>query len=691
MILGFNWLTGCKPEPGFVMKAVPSSWFDINTYLKIGDTGLVSIISANPEIGQNIKTSMPMIVAEELDVDWKDVVVEQSGLNSEWYKRQVAGGSQSIRQGWEGLRTAGAAARKMLVDTAAELWDIDPAKCTVSNGIISDGNGQSIGYGELASKAAEREVPTEVELKDPKEFKIIGNSKSNVDLEGIITGKPLFGIDYKRDGMQYVSVLRPPAFGQELDSYNDEDSRAVSGVNDVIQFGNKIAVLADNTWAAMKGKKALKAVWKDTDRLEDSDYHNESLLALLETKAEEPRREDGNVFTAFDEADEIFERTYEAPFLPHSCLEPMNFYADVTEEKAEFVGPIQTPSWTRDRIAKLLDRDKSEITIDMTRMGGGFGRRLYGDFALEAAEISNLSKKPVQVIFSREDDMLAGTYRPASKYKFKVGLKDGVINAYYLVEACVNGQMFGTMPSNYPAGTIPNFRVDSHVFESNITTGAWRAPYANFLAYAEQAFLDELAHHLGKDPVDFRLELFENVRQNPVGENNNYEIDKYVGVIKLAREKSDWDNKKEGVHLGFSAYFSHNTYVAEVAEVIMKDGQPSIQKIICAVDCGIVINPIAALNQIEGGIIDGIGHAMYGNFEFSEGQTQQHNFDNYRLIRMKETPEIEVHFVESLNDPTGLGEPTLPPAGGAIANAFASLSGERFYKQPFIEYKEILG
>ncbi|MBT8228627.1 MAG: molybdopterin-dependent oxidoreductase [Bacteroidia bacterium] len=690
MILGFNWLAGCKADIE-VMKAIPSEWFDINAFLKIGDTGLVTIFSPNPEIGQNIKTSMPMIVAEELDVNWKDVLVEQAGLNTEWYKRQVAGGSQSIRQGWESLRMAGATARKMLVDTAAEEWGIDPGECSVSDGVVNGPEGKSMGYGELAAQAALRDIPEEVELKDPADFKIIGNSKKNVDMDGILTGRPLFGMDYTREGMIHAVVLRPPAFGMELESYNDNDTKNISGVLDVIQFGNKIAVLAENTWSAMKGQKALKAEWKVSGELENTALHDSRLLELLDKKSETPRREDGDVFKGLEEADEIFERTYEAPFLPHSCMEPMNFFADVTDDKAEFVGPIQTPEWTRSRIAELLQREVADIKIDMTRMGGGFGRRLYGDFALEAAEISSISGKPIKLSFSREDDMLAGTYRPASKYRFKAGLKAGKINTYHLVEACVNGQMFDPMPNNYPAGAIPNFRVDSHTLESNITTGAWRAPYANFLAYAEQAFLDELAQHLGKDPVDFRMELFDIARNNPTGENLNYDIDKYVGVINLAKEKSNWGQNLPGVFQGFSAYYSHNTYVAEVAEVVVENDVPVIKKIYCAIDCGIVINPVAALNQVEGGIIDGIGHAMYGNFEFENGQAKQQNFNTYRLIRMNEAPEIETYFVESQNDPTGLGEPTLPPAGGAIANAFAAFSGKRFYKQPFMKYENILG
>ncbi|MEM9837382.1 MAG: molybdopterin cofactor-binding domain-containing protein [Bacteroidota bacterium] len=702
MLLGVNLFTSCQPEEiaeklppilAELKKAAPSDWMDINVFLKIGENGAVSIMSPNPEIGQNVKTSMPMIVAEELDVDWKDVTVEQAPLDTESFSRQVAGGSQSIRQSWEGLRTAGATARAMLVAAAAEEWGVAASSLSTANGTVKNPNGETKTYGELAAKAATMEVPEEVDFKSPADFTIIGKSKRNVDIEHIITGQPLFGLDYQSSDLVYAAAVRPPAFGKELVSFDDTAARKVGGVTDVVRFGNKIAVIGTNTWAAMKGAKAIQAEWKDgaDQKLEDTDYHLAELRKHLDLKAEEPRRVDGDVESALTAADEIFERSYEAPFLPHSCMEPMNFFANVTDEKVELVGPIQTPEWTQNRVATLLNRPKEEVFIDLTRMGGGFGRRLYGDFTLEAAEISSLIKKPVKLTFSREDDMLAGTYRPASQYKFKAGIKDGEITGWHLTEACFNGAMFDPMPNNYPAGTIANYRIDSHRLESNITTGAWRAPYANFLAYAEQAFMDELAHHLGKDPVQFRLDLFDKARTSPVGEDNNYEIDKYVGVIQLAAEKSGWGKSQEGVYQGFSAYYSHNTYVAEVADVIMVNGRPKVQKITCAVDCGIVINPEAAINQIEGGIIDGIGHAMYSDFRFEAGRTQSENFHTYRLIRMPEAPSIEVHFVESENDPTGLGEPSLPPAGGAVANALAAALKKRFYKQPFINEMELPG
>ena len=688
LALGFNWLTGCTPVEE-AAPAVASEWSEINAYLTIGNNGVVTIMSPNPEIGQNVKTSMPMIVAEELDVAWKDVVVKQAPLNSESFKRQVAGGSQSIRRSWEGLRKAGATARQMLVNAAAKEWGVDPADCTTSEGVISHKKGKTISYGAIASAAASMEAPEDVPLKNPNDFKIIGTETSNVDIDPIITGKPLFGLDLKKEGTQYAVVLRPPSFGQKLKSVDDGQTRAINGVTDVIQFGDKVAVLANSTWAAMKGKKVLQAEWENDGKLESTSYHNEELLRLLDTPAKEPKRKDGDVKSAFASADLVVEKVYEAPFLPHNCMEPMNFYANVTEEKVELIGPIQTPEGTRGRVAKLLGREEEGITIEMTRMGGGFGRRLYGDFVLEAAEISSLAKKPVHVVFSREDDMTAGTYRPASKYKFRAAIKDGQLVGYHLTGAGVN-MGNSTRQNNFPAGAVDNYLVESHNLKSNITTGAWRAPITNFLAYAEQAFFDEVAQTIGADPVQFRLDLFKRAKENPVGELG-YDAEKSIGVIELAAEKSNWGEKKEGVSKGFSTYYSHNTYVAEVAEVVKEGGRPKVTKMTVAIDCGIVINPLGATNQAEGGVIDGIGHAMYCALTFDNGRAQQNNFDTYRMIRMKEAPQVEVHFVKSNNDPTGLGEPTLPPAGGAVANALFKATGERLYSQPFIKEQKILG
>lgn len=696
MVLGFSiFMSGCKSDE--VVKQIipeiimPDNWVTMSGWIKVGDNGVVTIMSPNPEIGQNVKTSMPMIIAEELDVDWDQVVVEQAPLDAEKYERQVAGGSQSIRQGWDALRKAGATTKAMLVSAAAAQWGVEASTCTVSKGIISNANGETLGYGEVATAAALLEVPSEVQLKESEDYKIIGASKRNVDLKGIITGQALFGIDTREEGMMYASVLRPPAFGQTLQSYDDTKAKAISGVSQVIRFGDKVAVVADSTWTAMKGKKAIIAEWISPKEspLENTSDHDKKMLALLDSSVD-PVRNDGDIKKAFAEADEIIERVYESPFLPHNCLEPMNFFAHVTDEKVYLKGPIQTPAWQQSRVAEILKRDPKDIEVHMTRMGGGFGRRLYGDFGDEAAEISSLAKVPIQLQFSREDDMTAGTYRVALKYKIRAAIKDGIISGYHITEAASNSNMYGLIPNFFPAYAVDNYRVDNAKFDSNITTGAWRAPYTNFLAYAEQSFLDEVAEITNQDPVKMRLGMYINAKKNK-DDNMQWDADRMAGVLMLVREKSNYGRTQEGIHQGLSVYYSHNTHVAEVAEVKIIDGSPKVTKVYCAVDCGIVINPDAAINQIEGGIIDGIGHAMYGDFSFNNGQPSASNFDKYRLIRSGEAPEIEVHFVENGLSPTGLGEPSLPPAGGAVANALYKATGKRIYKQPFVKEVEVLG
>lgn len=688
MLIGFNLLSTCRHEAIVPVDISKLNFNDFNAFIKISEEGYVTIFSPNPEIGQGVKTSMPMIIAEELDVSWDKVSVAQGLYDPVNYQRQVAGGSQSIRFGWDALRQTGATTKQMLVNAAAAKWGVEASTCSASQGIITNAKGDTLGYGEVVKEAAILEIPENVSLKESKDYKIIGQDIKNVDIHKIITGKPLFGLDYISEGMVYASVLRPPAFGEKLASFDDRITKGINGVLEVVKFGDKIAVLGSNTWAAMKGKKALVAEWKKDAKLESTKDHDTELFKILNGKKFETNREDGNVESAFRNADKIIERTYESPFLPHNCMEPMNFYAHVTPEKVHLVGPIQTPAWTASKISKLLNRKPEEIHLEMTRMGGGFGRRLYGDFAEEAAQISNITKKPIKVVFSREDDMAAGTYRPAIKYRIKAAIKDGKITGYHLKEAAINGNMYGLIANFFPAGCIPNYKVSTANYKSKITTGAWRAPYTNFLAFAEQSFFNELATELDKDHPSLLIELLQNVKGTK-DERIQYSPERMEETIKLAVKKSNWGNTTEGTYQGFSAYYSHNTHVAEVADIEMKNGMPLVKKVTVAVDCGIVVNPLGAKNQLEGGVIDGIGHAMYGDFSFKEGAPQAVNFDNYRLIRMQETPEVSTHFVESGLSPTGLGEPGLPPAGGAVANAIHTATGERLLKQPFINELEM--
>ncbi|MEO1031007.1 MAG: molybdopterin cofactor-binding domain-containing protein [Bacteroidota bacterium] len=684
LLIGFNFLTACKETAKPPVDISKLNFNDFNAFIKIADNGYVTIYSPNPEIGQGVKTSMPMIIAEELDVPWEHVTVKQGDLDTKNFQRQVAGGSQSIRFGWDALRQTGAIAKQMLVNAAAAKWGVDASTCKASDGVITNANGDTLGYGDVVNEAATLEVPENVSLKSPKDYKIIGKDAINVDMDAIITGQPLFGLDYTNEGMKYVSVARPPAFGQKIKAFDATKAKAVNGVSEVIKFGDKIAVLASNTWASMKGKKALDIEWANDGTLESTSDHDEELNKILDSKNLDVRREDGNVEKAFAEADKIIERTYESPFLPHNCMEPMNFYANVTDEKVHLVGPIQTPAGTARRVANLIDRNEEDIHLEMTRMGGGFGRRLYGDFVLEAAEISHLTKQPVKVIFSREDDMAAGIYRPAIKYRIRASLKDGSVTGYHLKEAAINSNMYGLIPNFFPAGAIANYKVESGNYKSNITTGAWRAPYTNFLAFAEQSFFDELAIELNTDAVQLRLDLLANVEDGK-DPNIQYSAKRMIDTIKLAAEKGNWGKPNSNTYQGFAAYYSHNTHVAEVVDISLDNGQPKVEKVTVAVDCGIVVNPTGAKNQIEGGVIDGIGHAMYGDFSFEKGKPDDTNFNTYRLIRMKETPIVDTYFVDNELSPTGLGEPGLPPAGGALANAIRNATDKVLTKQPFIK------
>jgi len=695
--MGFSWLASCKPDQ---MASIPKEWFDINGFLKIADNGLVTIMSPNPEIGQNVKTSMPMIIAEELDVDWDQVTVEQAGFDIKKYTRQLAGGSQSIRQGWESLRMAGATARRMLMEAAANKWGVSVTEVTTEAGVIKHGD-KEIGYGEIAGAAAAIPVPEEVDLKDPKDFKIIGTPRKNVDGKKIVTGKPMFGLDTQREGMMIAMITHPPAFGMKLKSLDDSEAKAMPGIHDVITittvpegtekqwsdtnaFNELVAVVGSTTWQVMKAKKALKISWENESTPESTSDHNKGLYDLLGEKQKEPERIDGDPKHAFKNADQVIERIYSAPFLPHNTLEPMNFFADVKEDHAELIGPVQTPEFLSKTASAVLGLPEEKISIMLTRMGGGFGRRLYGHFGVEAAVISQKVNAPVKLVYSREDDMTQGTYRPTYKVTYRAALdKNKNLVGFQVRGAGVHGSPL--FPNRYPAGSVDHYLAESHSLDSNISTGAWRAPRSNFIAGAEQSFLDEVAEAAGKDPIDFRLELFNRAINDPVGEDNDYDAKRYAGVLKLVREKCNWDEKSPGVYRGVSAYYCHNSYVAQVVDIVMKNNQPKVQKLWCAVDCGIVVNPEGARNQVEGGMVDGIGHAMYSALTFKNGRPEQENFNNYRLIRHQEAPaEIETFFVDNGIDPTGLGEPSLPPIIGALANALYKATGKRVYDQPFV-------
>ena len=684
LMLGFKWDSAYAEMPAIFNAADPVIVPTFNSYLTIATDGTVNIFSPNPELGQNIMTSFAQIVAEELDADWTKVRVTQAPLDTKSFDRQLTGGSGAIPHSWMRLRKAGASARWLLLQAGAKQWNVSADECTADNGfIIHKPSSKKLGYGELATAASGIELPQEVALKDRKDFKLIGKPIKNVKSKDIITGKPIYGLDFNREGMVIAMVQRPPAFGTKIKSINDAAVKASPGILDVVRFQENVAIVGKTTWEIMKAKKLLEVEYEKAGNIESTTDHDALFTSLMDGEKVTVQRKDGDVEMAFKNAAKIIKREYQCPFLPHSPLEPMNFFAHVHADGVELVGPTQTPQAARQAVAKLLNIPQEKITVDITRLGGGFGRRLKFDYVVEAAELSSIIKKPVKVIWSREDDMMGGSYRPSVRYRFEAALDAlGNMVGYKLRGVGVNAGN-STRPDTFPSGAVDNLLIETADHISPITTGAWRAPTTNFLAYAEQSFLDEVAEAAGKDPVQFRLELLDKARNGLVGKKN-YDIERTETVIRMVAEKAGW-GKKKGVHQGFSVYFSHNSYVAQVAEVVLKDGKPQVKKIYAVSDCGQVINSSGALQQVMGGIVDGFGHAMYGKLSFANGKAEQNNFNTYRLIRMKEIPEIDASFVDNGKDPTGIGEPALPPTGGAVANAIYKATGKRLIKQPFIE------
>ncbi len=723
MLLSIGSLSGFKSDDIFNSNDPQKGWNELNGFVKITADNVIKIMSPNPEGGQGVKTSMPMIVAEELDVDFSKIIIEQADLNTKHFTRQFIGGSQAIHQGWQPLRMAGATARHMLREAAAKTWNVPFEEVSTGSGVLyHKKSGKSATYGEMATAAAQMPVPKEVKLKDIKDFRIIGKSQHNVDLKKIVSGQPLFGIDTRKEGMMIAMIIHPPAFGLKFKSIaNGSAVSKMKGVADIFPvkiynegyertffdtatFNEVVAVVGKTTWEVIQAKKALKIEWEPFESytqprnmlgrkqmenvpggLEDSTQHTAVLAERLSQPAT-VRRKDGDVEAAFKGAAKVIERVYNAPFLAHNCMEPMNFFAHVTNEKAELSGPLQKPEFTEQALSARLGMPLEKIDIQMTRLGGGFGRRSYAHWLIEAALISQKVKAPVKLIYTREDDMTSGIYRSTytARYRAALDANNQLIGFHVKAGGAPESPLY---PNRFPAGAVDNYLAEDFTVDSNITVGSYRAPRSNFMAAAEQSFLDEVAETAGKDPIAFRLELLKRAKEKPVGKNNDYEPERFANVLNLVREKADWDNLKTSKKLGFSAYFCHDSYAAHVLDLEMKDDSVLINKVWCAIDCGIVINPDAAKNMAEGGIVDAVGAAMYGKMTFTKGVPDADNFHNFRMIRHNEAPkQIEVHFVENDIDPSGMGEPAYPPVYGALANALYKATGKRFYNQPFNDY-----
>jgi isoquinoline 1-oxidoreductase beta subunit len=719
LMLSFGWFSSTKAAEKIAQMGLPEEWSELAAYIKITPDNTIKILCPNPEFGQNVMTSLPMIIAEELDCDWKDVVVEIGTHDNTKYGPQFTGGSNSIRMYWKPLRNAGAAARQMLVEAAAQTWGVSASEITTKAGVLSHTSGKTAKFGAMAAKAAKLPVPKDVKLKAVKDFSIVRKSTKNAEGIKIVSGKPLFGLDYRVEGMLIAMIQHPPAFGMKLKSFDASQAIKMPGIKDVFSFklyddnfeqggfdtrtfNEMVAIVGNSTWEVMNARKKIKIQWEITnDTKEIANFRGnkreviipgglESTASHLEkikeaaTKKATLLRKDGDPETAFKNAAQIIERTYNAPFLAHNCMEPMNFFAHVQEDKALVAGPLQAPSWVEPTLSKILNLPADKIEVQMTRMGGGFGRRAYGQYIYEAARISQKVKAPIKLIYTREDDMTYGIYRPMYTATYRAAL-DANKN---LIGFHVKGGGIPEHPihaNRFPAGAVDNYLAEGFEIPSNITIGAFRAPRSNFNAAAEQSFLDELAEAMGKDPIELRLELLKRAKENPVGKNNDYDPDRYAGVLKLVRDKSAWqDPENKKYNRGVAAYFCHNSYAAHVVDMVTRDGQPYVERVFSAMDCGIVINPDAATNMVQGAVVDGIGNAFYGELSHKEGAAEQNNFTNYRIIRHNEAPQkVEVHFVQNEIEPTGLGEPPFPPVFGAVANALYKNTGKRYYNQPF--------
>ena len=703
LMVGFN-LYSCSNE----IEDTGNDPQEINAFIWINGDGSATIMAKNPEIGQGVRTSLPMILAEELDLPWNRIEVKQAKLDRR-FGPQYAGGSTAVTTNYDNLRKAGAAVRSVLVMAAAAKWGVSADQCKTKEGFVVNGRNK-YHYGEVALEAAELELPEEPLLKDPKNFSIIGVSKPDVDLHKIVTGKPLFGIDQEIDGMVYASIIKPEVFQSTVVSFNAEKAKAMPGVIDVIKIErldlptallDGVAVIADNVWTVFKAKKLVEVEWKRPDNYVRSMEELFDTLNKSATKGSMVLREDGNVEEEFGKNPETHEATYYVPFLSHSQMEPMNFIANVTEDKVALIGPTQTPGAARYFASAITGVPQENISVEFTRIGGGFGRRLLNDYANEAVFISHKIKKPVKVVWTREDDFLSDYYRPAGCYQLKASLDGASISAFQVQIATTSRRMFvhsdesphvtEAFPDQEPAGMVSNYKMTYEPVLTNVLVGALRTPGVNATTFAYQCFLDELAEKAKMDPIDFQLKMIGSEDRDLKYEDHGgptYNTGKLRNVIKLVREKSNWDTPPpEGVYRGFAGQMVFGTYVAAVAEVRHKNKKIKVSKVTIAVDCGLVINPVGANAQVQGGITDAISAAFYENIDFDDGKLIQRNFNTYNKLLMKDSPEVDVHFVKSDDHPQGLGEPSYPILFPALCNAVYAATGVRVRELPLKKHK----
>ena len=696
----------------------------INAFIRIAPDNIVTIAAKNPEIGQGIKTSLPMIIADELDVDWKDVRVETAAYEPDKFGPQSSGGSTSIPRNWDMLRRVGAAGRQMLVATAAKTLRVPESELTTGSGKVTHAaSGRSVTYGALASAAAKMPVPDlkNVTLKDAKDFKVIGHSAKDVDGPKIVTGQPLYGIDVTVPGMLYATFEKCPVWRGEVARANLDDVRTMPGVRNAFVvkgtipegemtlnggISGGVAIVADTWYQAIAARRKLRVEWSTgAHASESSQGYAAQAAALAKQNPVMSIRKDGDVEAAFKGAAKVLEASYSYPFLAHACMEPMNSTASFKDGKMEVWTPTQNPGNGRALITKTMGIPEKDITMHMIRAGGGFGRRGSADPIIEAAWIAREVGAPVKVLWTREDDIRHDCYRPGGFHTFKAGIDaQGKLIALtdHFVGFGNNGKyapLSNMGASVFPADFVPNLEFGASLIPLGTPTGPLRAPGSNALAFVFQSFLDEVAHASGRDPLAFHLDLLAERRVQaaaPQGQPGapqppSFNFERMRAAVQLVAEKAGWGKRAlpAGTGLGIAYYFSHQGYVAHVAEVtaVKQDetgiGPVKVNKIWVAADVGAhIVNPSGAINQVQGATLDGIANLLAQEITIAKGGVVEGNFDTFPLLRMNQAPPVEVHFIKSANNPTGLGEPALPPTLPAIANAIFAATGVRVRDLP---------